>query len=206
MKGTAPQMELAEMEKRFAIDTKQHVMELRKCDGLYRHLYFRNPDYFGNWFEIVTFPTVLVFNGDYGTYCFSRIPDMFEFFRNSRPNPEYWQEKLCDRQSMKVREYSWRSVVDYLNEDFKKFCSEEGENWSEEQLKAYQEEFQENVIDYCHEECTFINIGFRKLDSGYFFEPYDIPSHPLTERFLWACCAIPWAVAKFDEYQREQGK
>ena len=68
----------------FLKDVKNHGMEVRRDDGLYRHLIFRAPkDSWHQWFEVVTWPGSLAINGDMGSWCFSRIEDMFEFFRGS---------------------------------------------------------------------------------------------------------------------------
>jgi hypothetical protein len=59
-------------------------MAVNLDSGLYRHLSFRHPKRGFNWFEIITWPWGLTFNGDHGCWSFSRIEDMFEFF--SRPS------------------------------------------------------------------------------------------------------------------------
>lgn len=196
---------LPEMEKRFALDTKLHIMEVRKCDGMYRHLYFRNPDYFPQWFEIVTFPTMLVFHGDVGTYCFSCRTDMFDFFRNRTPDPKFFADKLCTPDG-NVLMFSWKDVTEHIEKEFKEFCDLNGVDWTSEDLKEYQEELKDNILDNCMEETAYQSMNFQKLESGFIFDPCEIDPRIYTEEFLWACCAIPWAVAKFDEHQKEHGK
>lgn len=71
-------------------------MEVKRDEGLYRHLSFRWDKSFG-WFEIITWPGCLTIYGDYGTYVFSRLPDMFEFFHpcpGDGINPHYWAQKV----------------------------------------------------------------------------------------------------------------
>lgn len=79
-------------------DFEAHLMFVDRDDGVYRHLRFRGPTSNVYWFDLVTWPSMLVINGDCGTYAFSRVEDMFQFFRDgngkARINPSYWAEKL----------------------------------------------------------------------------------------------------------------
>jgi hypothetical protein len=95
---------------RFQRDTAQHEMTVLHDDGLYRHLRFAQPKPASSayWFDLITWPGCLTIRGDLNdSYTFSRLPDMFEFFRGpvGRINAHYWAEKLGGgRQS--VQEYS----------------------------------------------------------------------------------------------------
>jgi len=97
--------------KRFKNDTAKHEMTVLHDDGLYRHLRFtpvvtdektgkrsRSSSY---WFDLITWPGCLAVNGDCGSFMFSRIEDMFEFFRGSRINPQYWAGKVCGETTTK---------------------------------------------------------------------------------------------------------
>ncbi len=81
-------------EEQFLKDVAGHKMRIHRDDGLYRHLEFRGPQGWHHWFEVVTWPNGLIIRGDMGNWAFSRIEDMFSFFRGQRINPGYWQEKL----------------------------------------------------------------------------------------------------------------
>jgi hypothetical protein len=60
-----------------------HKMIVHRNEGLYRHLEFRREDGSGSdWFEVVTWPFGMVVRGWPGTYVFSRVEDMFAFFRD----------------------------------------------------------------------------------------------------------------------------
>jgi hypothetical protein len=93
-----------DIARRFVGETADHHMYVARDDGLYRHLQFRNSRYCNDgewrvntgyyWFDLITWPGTLVINGDCGTYTFSRVTDMFEFFRGHRINPQYWAEKV----------------------------------------------------------------------------------------------------------------
>lgn len=92
-------------EKNFLEDVRNHGMIVRRDDGVYRHISFSAPDTSNQAFELVTWPGVLCYHGDMGTYVFTRIRDMFQFFRKRENtlirdgeslhiNPHYWGEKL----------------------------------------------------------------------------------------------------------------
>lgn len=97
-----------EIAERFAMDTRWHKMTILHDDGLYRHLRFNRPGNSAYWFDLITVPGSLVFQGDGDSYVFRRLKDMFEFFRSGvwedgslHINPHYWAEKLTsDRDSV----------------------------------------------------------------------------------------------------------
>lgn len=92
------QSEYAHAAERFRKETADHEMTVLKDDGLYRHLRFKAPGHSFYWFDIVTWPGTLVVRGDVDGYMFTRVDDMFTFFRsrNGEPtiNPHYWSEKV----------------------------------------------------------------------------------------------------------------
>lgn len=90
-----------EIAARFARETEHHEMAVLLDQGLYRHLRFMNPKYSFYWFELVTVPGALIFQGDGDAFVFRRVEDMLVFFRHGihengsrRINPGYWDEKL----------------------------------------------------------------------------------------------------------------
>lgn len=80
----------------FLNDVKNHELIIHKDDGIYRHITLRDPKTINLLFNITTFPDYLVITGDMGTITFSRVDDMFKFFRNDELNinPNYWAEKI----------------------------------------------------------------------------------------------------------------
>jgi hypothetical protein len=85
-----------EIADRFARDTAKHELTILHDDGLYRHLRFMAPRDSSYWFELITTPHSLTFRGDGESFVFSRLEDMFQFFRRSdgKINAHYWSEKL----------------------------------------------------------------------------------------------------------------
>ncbi|AEM82322.1 hypothetical protein [Streptomyces violaceusniger] len=59
---------------------------------------------------MVTWPGVLTLRGGLGCWSFTRVEDMFEFFRPSRNvtrvNPTYWAQKLVPGSGSEVKEYA----------------------------------------------------------------------------------------------------
>ncbi|MGC5012599.1 hypothetical protein ACLQ2R_17685 [Streptosporangium sp. DT93] len=109
-----------DIAERFARETANHVMEIKRDDGLYRHLRFKHPEHGSYWFDLITVPRALIFRGDGESFVFSRIDDMFEFFRSGlwsdgsiHINAHYWAEKLTsDRDSvMKYDQNLFEKVV-----------------------------------------------------------------------------------------------
>lgn len=98
-------MEYACSQEQFQKDTATHEMEVLLDNGLYRHLKFRRPGTGAYGFDIVTWPGHLAVSGDMGASVFTRLPDMFKFFRHTPKwraenpgklgiNVPYWAEKL----------------------------------------------------------------------------------------------------------------
>jgi hypothetical protein len=89
---------------RFRKDTAAHTMEVILDHGTHRHLRFKRPGTSCYHFDIVTWPGHLAISGDMGASVFSRLADMFEFFRcpdhlhesahGLYINTGYWCEKL----------------------------------------------------------------------------------------------------------------
>ena len=194
----------------FARDTKDHEMAVLHDDGLYRHLRFtrmteqedetRKPSPY--WFELVTWPGCLAVNGDMGSYVFSRLPDMFEFFRGHEPNQSYWAEKLCGVRQ--VREYDEEHFRQHILDDVKD-AVEAGTA-----PDGLSEAVREQVLDA---DGTTWEQGARRILDDFAYLPPDAEpgAEPwrftgawkwdlseYTHQFLWCCCAIPWGIGVYD--------
>lgn len=101
----------------FKRDTAKFKLTILHDDGVYRHLRIGDPETFCQAFQITTWPGHLEYSGDMGDYVFSRLDDMFRFFRGDSINPSYWAEKLqaIDRADG-VKKYSPTLARDYINE------------------------------------------------------------------------------------------
>ena len=83
----------ATLVDQFNRDIEHHQMTVLHDEGLYRHIRFQNPGNSMYWFDLITWPGSLTIKGDMGTWTFSRLTDMFEFF-TGHINTSYWAEKL----------------------------------------------------------------------------------------------------------------
>ena len=179
---------------------KNHEMKVGMDNGLYRHLVFSQPKHrFLYRFEITTVPGLLMISGDMGTWVFSRIEDMFSFFRSKDGsiNPHYWSEKLQngagggrDQSKEYVGDCFKQAVIDYL----------EGYDLEPWQRVEVMEEIERIDFDdqeyYVREQLNDIQFGdFR------FQDLWEISGHDYKFHFLWCCYAIVWAINKYDEYK-----
>jgi hypothetical protein len=186
-----------EIAARFARDTAGHQMVVEHEDGLYRHLHFMNPKNSEYWFEIVTWPGSLAMRGDVGDgYLFTRLPDMFEFFRSDRRwgiNPHYWAEKLGGgRRSVKAysEELLRQRVVEQFVNDARWGGVPAGTG---KQLRTWV--LNEDLAD----EHTARNVIEDFAFQGYeFTDVWEWDFHDYDSQFLWACHAIAWAIAQYD--------
>jgi len=89
--------------KQFLKDVENHSMKIVNANGNYRHIRFADGYcryYDANKFELITWDWCLCISSERGTYLFSYIVDMFDFFeackkdKNNLIDPGYWTEKL----------------------------------------------------------------------------------------------------------------
>jgi hypothetical protein len=140
-----------EIKEIFLKDTANHTMDIEMDNGLYRHLKFTNNGSQVYRFDIHTWPGYLTICGDMGTYVFSRIPDMFEFFRHDKLkiNTGYWAEKLQAVDSNNARsrdgngyeEFSADVFEEHVKEEYDNFCEQYMDD-DEEVTEAYPEDTQ----------------------------------------------------------------
>ena len=175
----------------FLADVAKHQMKLVRNDGLYRHLEFKGEHGRHHWFEIVTWPGVLVIHGDMETWVFSRLEDMFQFFRGDRINADYWQEKLqCARDDAKVfSEEALREQVTYHLQNHE---------LNEEQRKEVLEALKEEVFAHGDSEHDALEALFDFSKHGVSFEPYDGPfGKEWSYHYTWCLWAIVWGIQQF---------
>jgi hypothetical protein len=186
--------EYPEIAARFEAETKQHEMTVLHDDGLYRHLRFMNPKDSAYWFEIVTWPGSLVLRGDLNdSYTFTRLRDMFEFFRGKRINPHYWAEKLGGRRQQ-VQEFSEevfrQTVKDHVAGDIR--CGDAPRGIG----KAVREQILDAEV-YSREDAIDVVEGF--LFKGYEFgETWEWDLTDYDWSYVWCCYALVWGIQQYD--------
>lgn len=200
-----------EAMKRFLKDVNDHNMEVVRNDGVYRHIRFRNPACFAYHFDLITWPGHLCATGDMGTWVFSRLPDMFTFFRGEKElsiNPGYWAEKLLAvDKNFGPSEYS----VDRLKEVISEYLDAYTNDWKSERMLRVKSEIEEqlrhDVLGSESEESACKAASdfefLFKDDDGVQrkFVMADFWENDITDwthRFIWILYAIVWGIQKFD--------
>lgn len=202
-----PDPNVAAIARRFADEGANHAMEIVLDDGLHRHLRFRGqvwcpplaqPQNSGHmWFDLITVPGTLIFQGDGQSYVFSRIEDMFEFFRGKIRliDPHYWAEKLtsCSREDAKSYDEALfkRLVTEHVEENIEYGCAPEG----------LAEAVREQVLG---DSSIYYEAGAREVLECFQHGDYSFPDvwewdfRSYDWWFLWACHAIVWGIALYD--------
>jgi hypothetical protein len=193
-----------DIAERFKNDTAKHEMTVLHDDGLYRHLRFMQPRPGSScyWFDLITVPGTLIFQGDGETFAFRRIEDMFAFFRQSTDggiNPWYWSEKLTSDRD---------SVMKFSSDLFAEAVARELVD-AEKDWPGVTEAWAEHVGEWSEYNTDHEGEARRALDE-FDFEPED-DSKPFRFGdtyewqlrdfgwwFLWACHGIVWGIAQYD--------
>lgn len=199
--------EYADIEKRFRGDTANHEMAVLHDDGVYRHVRFAQPDQRGYWFSLTTWPQKLVINGSVGTYVFSRMEDMFEFFRDSCPtgvpNFSYWAEKIVAG-SDPVPDFSQdlfnKHVADDLAEAEKDYPGVTAE-W-DDKVNGFFAEYDttyEHGAQFALHDFEYRPRGAKAGDEPFrFCDTGDWKLSDYDWKYLWCCHAIRWGIAQYD--------
>jgi hypothetical protein len=209
MTDVLPEQNLAAFAETFRRNVASHELMIARDDGMYRHLQFRVPGTDPYRIEITTWPHHLAITGDLGDggYVFRGPEDMFGFFRGREPNPGYWTEKLCS--GGPVREYceelfrqhvslavaahadrlpGLAAVVDaeVLNSDWANTGNEDDAELLLDGFVYYEDGGVTRLLRDRTPDFTF--AGWQQWDwAGW------------AHWYLWACHAIPWGIARYDE-------
>ena len=201
--------EYEEQFARFESDVQNHTLAVLRDDGLYRHLRCSAGSYVYQ-FDVVTWPGYLCYSGDMGCFVFTRLPDMFTFFRGRREamiDRSYLAEKcVASDKHDGIREYSEGLFQQAIESDFDSFV--ENNDLAPEQASDLWQLIEDEVLssgDNRHD-ATGAAMNFRWAPDhiadarGQEVFP-DFWEHRLedyTPRFWWCCYAIPWAIEQYD--------
>lgn len=184
----------------FLADVKSHSMEIRQDDGVFRHVRFSKNGSSVHAFQLTTTPYHLIVTGDMGAYVFSRLNDMFEFFRSDdlSVNLSYWQEKLesIDRDGG-VAEFSEEKLKAYLTE-----MLEESDDY-QELAKEEKQEVMDEIASICEmdEQDAYDALSDFDLHDITFEDCWDWfgSMKTFTYQYIWICYAISWGVNQYDQ-------
>jgi len=193
--------QLTAAAERFQRDTAGHQMTVLHNDGLYRHLRFRNPDRSMYWFDLVTWPGKLAFVGDVAPgYVFSRVEDMFEFFRAPAGwnlgdiNPQYWAEKIVTGREG-VQRYSEELFRQHVTEQVAAAAGQ----WPDLAATVDREILGDNADwdiafeEGAHEALRDFNFGTFRFEDWHEWRLKD-----WDWSYLWCCHAIRWGIDQYD--------
>lgn len=189
----------AQIRERYERDTAAHELTVLRDDGLYRHLRVAVPRSSFYWFDLMTWPGVLMVTGDCGTFVFSRTTDMFEFFESSRGgiNPQYWAEKLKAPASRHVQIYSSEAYRARVREWHEQRAEEfDGDEEAAAALAdAVKEQLLDRVADFEHEARDLLaDFEHDRITTGDSWE-WDLREWDWS--FLWCCWAIVDGVKRY---------
>tara|TARA_R110000851_G_scaffold72413_21_gene160501 strand:- start:1103 stop:1708 length:606 start_codon:yes stop_codon:yes gene_type:complete len=190
----------------FLDDVSNHELIVIRNEGNYRHIRLKKPNSGCMHFDIVTWDGHLAYTGDMGCYVFSRVTDMFEFFRDDRENwgvnLGYWAEKLeaVDKTSG-YKEFSWDefevNVMEFIEDQFDKLT--EGDN-----LKVAREWVAHELSNVEGDEFGAVQF-YRDFDEDNEYgvslqDFWEHSSNVPSNRYVWCCWAIVWAIREYDKY------
>lgn len=188
-------------QERFLCDVALHGMEYIRDDGVYRHIRFRKDDTNDLSFDLITWPGHLCITGDMGTWVFSRINDMFKFFREERPNADtlfintgYWSEKiLAEDKICGTATYDpdkFRELINqYLDDD--PYVTKELRIAVARDVLAYADDGEDGARRAA--------ADFKWHEKFYFRDFWEYNLRLKTYQFIWCCYAIVWGIRRYEQ-------
>lgn len=194
--------------ERFLHDVRHHQMTIRQDEDLYRHITFARPGSSVHRFSLVTWPGYLAISGDCDNFMFTRIPDMFDFFRLAGPaydktdaiNTGYWSEKAVSAsKSSGLISFSEDRYKEAIVRDFHDHVEDMTPDEKKQVWAHIRDELLDSLPDSADEAITLAQ-DFKCPVTGScpFTEFWD---HNLMEAsfgFTWACYAIQWGIKQYD--------
>ena len=195
-------------ENRFLNDVTEHEITIIRDDGDDRFIRFKRPGTRNYYFDLITWPGCLCISGDCGTFVFSRVQDMFTFFRTSDSykknypeikihiNPQYWHEKLLAETthggSMQYSQKNFRAAVKDYHENFYDGADETEKNQCWKEIESA-------VLYYAdNEHEAYRAVNDFKYKNFYFQDFYEYSLEEYTFHFIWCLYAIVWGIEKYD--------
>ena len=196
-------------EERFLRDVAEHKLEVIRDDGVNRHLRFqKEPKSSVYRFDLITWPGHLCFTGDMGTYVFSRIEDMFEFFITGSSkeglniNTGYWAEKVLsvDRNGG-IEAFSAEKFERAVKHDFDR-CFEDSvnEEYTEKLRAECWDEIEEQILSRTDSEHDAYSAAYDFEHNGFtFVDFFEHDFKVYTFRYLWCLYAIVWGIQQYNQ-------
>lgn len=197
-------------EEKFLKDVASHKMHTFLNDGIYRHVRFAQQGHYNMSFQFVTWPGYFAYSGDMGCYVFSRVPDMFEFFRepaireNMEPlriNIDYWSEKVVAADRLGVKAYNPETFRHFINDRLTQHIAEA--NYSPEMDFDVRQAVKNDVLSQADNgEFDAMQAAMAFNFEGLLFSEIPLDGfREFTYHFTWCCYALAWGIRKFDDFQ-----
>lgn len=196
--------------KDFLEETKNHKIHVLHDEGLYRHLSVNVGGQSLYGLDIVTYPNHLAVSGDISDgLIFSRVPDMFEFFRRKNGlraeiDYRYWAEKLTSGPAS-VKEYVRSKFEGEINSEIEWFI--DYEHLTSEEADDLREDVENHVMldDYGPDanylaalEYKYYRPGRYNMYRGIFENISPEKWYDYNYRFYLNCMAIRAAIHSYD--------
>jgi hypothetical protein len=197
---------------RFSADIASHTVTVLRDDGLYRHLRCRRDDSYVYGFDVITWPGYLAYTGDMGCFVFTRLPDMFGFFRGRREalvDRGYLAEKcVAGDKTDGVREYSADLFRRAVKTDFDSYAEDlddvdRADMWSEIETEVLPRS-DDGLQMAVQSALDFVYRGHDGCQHVPFTDFWEHRLEDYTTRFWWCCYAIPWAIKQYDALHEPQ--
>jgi hypothetical protein len=186
--------------EQFLASVGGHVMTIEHDMAPMRTILFKNPTTFNRYFRITTWHHALCISGDMGCFVFSRLPDMFEFFRvrngETGINPGYWSEKLiADEPHAGHEAFSEALYYDALREQFRQWRFDD---WA--QMRRAWQGIRDELWDVLNTHDAFDMVARYRCDEtgNRFSDFWETRLEDYTHHYIWCCRAIVWAIDQYD--------
>lgn len=211
-------------EAGFLRDVEKHQMLVLRDDGIYRHIRFKRSDTMCMHFDLITWPGYLCYTGDMGSYVFTRLRDMFEFFRTDRDstwlkknnltlgvNQRYWGEKLqASDKHDGFKKFSPDKFDAAIRNYFARWLRDNRDTTTKEERRDLWESICINVLDSNSD-----SGGYRKQCAAHDFyrqvnkrvcfrfeDFWETDVEEYTHRFTWCCYALAWGIEQYDKAKK----
>ncbi|MCG3267750.1 hypothetical protein [Yoonia sp. I 8.24] len=195
-------------------------MTILQDDGANRHIRFSKSNSSTYRFDLHTWPGFLCITGDCGSYVFSRLYDMFEFFDHSKRdphdiNPSYWGQKLesIDKNGG-YKSFSRDKFQALVKEHFADFEFDDKAHRRAVKAALKSEDWGGNIesMDEAYRFFDHIDLDANPYGTwdGSNFRIDELWDHDLDEftfRYIWCCRAIRWGIRQYrlggDRFDRQ---
>lgn len=212
---------MSRTQEQFLNDVAAHEMHILHEDGIYRHIRFKKPGSSCMHFDLITYPGHLVYSGDMGCYVFSRLDDMFQFFRTDRKyqsgdglkiNLGYWSEKLqaidsCGRSASGAKEFNEEKFNNAVIGDLVCWLRDNRDRTTKDERRELWDAVVSEVINAegdgggYRKQCAAHDF-YHRVNDRISFQFDDFFEHDVTEythSFVWCCYALAWGIKKYDD-------